>query len=60
MVPATAFLAKFQIRFPKMKRGLSQLLGARPMLEEGISLDKAEVNRQLLKLIRQVASGPQF
>jgi hypothetical protein len=52
---------KFQIRFPKMKRGLSELLGARPLLEEGVSLDKAEVNRHLLKLIRQVvASGAQF
>jgi hypothetical protein len=44
-----------------MKRGLSELLGARPLLEEGVPLDKAEVNRQLLKLIRQVvASGAQF
>jgi hypothetical protein len=44
-----------------MKRELSELLGARPLLEEGVPLDKAEVNRQLLKLIRQVvASGAQF
>ncbi len=54
------FLLSFRLDLLKMKRGLSELLGARPLLEEGVPLDKAEVNRQLLKLIRQVASGPQF
>jgi hypothetical protein len=54
MIPTAAFLPKFQIRFLNMKRGLSELLGARPLLEEGVPLDKAEVNRHLLKLIRQV------
>ncbi len=54
------FLEVFRLDFLKMKRSLSELLGERPLLEEGLLLDKAEVNRHLLKLIRQVASGPQF